>query len=366
MLVAMNSIHGDKWCTRLPTARWLGLLLAVSAGCWQSDGQGSNEAVVTPPLVPSASYTETLRRDLPGVLETVTTPWVQDVLRAAQHLPARAPRVVWRNKDKGLAYSERERSGLSAEQQRLLTREVLDDTAYYAKYSSPLAYARLLELMAQQAGVTGLNGKKIVDFGYGDIGQLQLFSRAGAQVLGVDLHPLLPVLYAEPSDRAFPPGTLSLVHGRWPVEAHIRTQVGTGVELFVSKNTLKRGYIRPQPLPHQKLNPKQLLDLGVPIPTFLERLRDALSPEGLVVIYNICPAPSPSQAMEYVAWADGHSPFTREEWESHGFELLAFDSEDTDAVRILAKALHWDEGDDKMDVETGLFAWYTMARRVLP
>jgi hypothetical protein len=309
---------------------------------------------------PPASYVMVMRRDVAAVVPAVESQWVREVLARAAELPSRAPRVVWRDASHNRAVSDAALSTLSPKDREGLAREAFDDESYYAKYSSPLAYARMLDLAAR-LGLDGLAGKKVVDFGYGDIGQLQLFAKAGAQAIGIDPSPLLEALYDSKEDTAFPPGSVVLASGRWPAEEPMRTLVGGEVDVFFSKNTLKRGYVRPAPPPGQSLDPKKVLDLGVPPEQFLPALHAATKPGALVFLYNICPAPS--RGPEFLPWSDGRSPFTREEWDAAGFDLVAFDVDDTGAARALGRALGWDRPPESMNLKDDLFAWYTAARR---
>ena len=73
----------------------------------------------------------------------------------------------------------------------------------------------------------------------------------------------------------------------------------------------------------------RLLGLGVDDRQFVKSLYDALKPGGYVVIYNICPAPSPPGA-PYKNWADGRCPFAEEVWKSVGFRVMAFDRDDSE------------------------------------
>jgi len=134
--------------------------------------------------------------------------------------------------------------------------------------------------------------------------------------------------------------------------------VGQGYDLFLSKNTLKKGYVHPD-LPVEK---RRLLNLEVDDATFVRAIRDALKPGGWVMIYNICPAPS-KPGEPYKNWADGRCPFPRPLWEAAGFEVLAFDHDDTVAIRRIAHALDWDKGDSPMDLDADLFAWYSLMRK---
>jgi SAM-dependent methyltransferase len=151
-----------------------------------------------------------------------------------------------------------------------------------------------------------------------------------------------------------PAGKLRLVHGSWPANPQTSAEVGGGYDLVLSKNTLKKGYVRPA----QEVDPRMLVDLGVTPPQFLAEVARALKPGGIFAIYNLCPAP---KADRYIPWAYGESPFTREEYEAAGFELLAFDVDDRAQIQELGWALKWDE--QGQDVENDLFAWYTVARK---
>ena len=304
-------------------------------------------------------YVETMKGDLQAILPTISSPWVKALLSRVVELPPRAARVVWLDKDHGRAVSDTEYAKLGEPERKGLVREVEDDEVYYAKYSTPLAYARLLEVAAA-AGLDGLKGKKVVDFGYGDIGQLQLFAKDGAEAIGVDPSLLDAALYDSPDDLAFPPGVVRLVSARWPAEAKAQEGVGTFVDVFISKNTLKKGYVRPEPPPGQTLDPKKLIKLGDDPKNFLPALHKATKAGALVVIYNICPGPS--KGPEYLPWADGRSPFTKEEWAAAGFAVLSFDVDDTEKVREMGRVLHWDK-EEGMDLKNDLFAWYTVARR---
>ncbi len=83
-----------------------------------------------------------------------------------------------------------------------------------------------------------------------------------------------------------------------------------------------------------------------------------LKPQGLFVISNFCPAKA-AEDKPYIPWAEGESPFTREQFAAAGFEVLEFDQVDDQVARELAKALRWDsEGGMKLDSD--LFAWYTV------
>jgi len=226
-----------------------------------------------------------------------------------------------------------------------------------------LAYARPLDLVAK-SGLDDVSGVKILDFGYGAIGHLRLLAGLGADVVGVDVDPLLRALYSEPMDQGIVKnqrakmGRVRLISGQFPADGAITTGVGTGYDLIISKNTLKRGYIHPE----RTVDARRRLELGVDDAQFVRALYDALKPGGRVMIYNICPAPSRS-GEPYKNWADGRCPFADEVWKSAGFRVIAFDLDDSLEIRKIAHALGWDKGEASIDLKSDLFAQYSLMQK---
>ena len=102
--------------------------------------------------------------------------------------------------------------------------------------------------------------------------------------------------------------------------------------------------------------------LGVDDTTFVKRLGAIVKPGGLVLVYNLSPAPSkPDQP--YRPWTDGRSPFSKETWELGGFEVLEFERDDSEAARAMAHALGWDAGPNGMDLANDLFAHSTLLKK---
>ena len=186
----------------------------------------------------------------------------------------------------------------------------MNETLYYTtKYGSPLAYSRPIDLLGQ-AGLEDVSGRKILlDFGYGTVGHLRLLAGLGADVTSMNVDPMLRPLYGAQGDRG---NRQEPARPRWPHPAHpwpvpgrrVREECGGGdYDLILSKNTLKRGYVHPE----RPVEPRRLLNLGVEDAAFVRSLHDALKPGGRVLIYNICPAPSPL-GQPYKNWADGRCP----------------------------------------------------------
>jgi SAM-dependent methyltransferase len=276
-----------------------------------------------------------IRDRAPALRPLVTTPLAQRYLDAAARLPPVPTRVV-------------HAAGAS---------KVVDEEYYYTtRYGTPLAYVRPLELLAR-AGFADVRGRRILDFGYGGIGQLLMLAALGADVVGVDVDPLLRAMYAE-RDGAFGDGRVHTVEGRWPADATVRAGVAGRYDLIVSKNVLKRGYIHPS----QPADERKLIKLGVGDEAFVRSAYDALVPGGRFLIYNLAPAPAPA-GKPYIPWADGRSPFPRELFERVGFRVVAFEVDDTAAARAMAHVLGWDRGTEAMNLTNDLFAQYTLVER---
>jgi SAM-dependent methyltransferase len=305
-----------------------------------------------------------LRREARALEPLVASPLARSLLGAAPRLPAVAPRQLFLDEANRTYLTEAEVRPIGDERRRALKPVPVDETFYYTtKYGSPMAYARPIDLLGR-SGWDDLSGRKVLDFGYGTIGHLRLLAALGADVVGVDVDPLLNALYAAPEDQGLVrnprgrSGSIRLIHGRFPADEAVRTAVGGGYDLIVSKNTLKRGYVHPE----RQVDPRRLLNLGVDDARFVRTMYDALKPGGRVLIYNISPAPSPP-GQPYKPWAEGHCAFSREIWEAAGFRILAFDRDDSEAIRRFAQALGWDRGDSPMDLKNDLFALYSMMEK---
>lgn len=295
-------------------------------------------------------------RDAAALAPLVDTPVAEGFLAAARHLPAGEARTLhrdaegrWLDPDAVAALDDEDRAALQT-----FARDA--EQFYTTRYGSPLAYVRALEVLGDH-GLESLAGKRVLDFGAGTLGHLRLMALCGADATGVDVDPYLGALYDAPDDHGpLGDGSARLTLGRWPGERPTRAAVGVGFDVFTSKNTLKRGYVHPE----REVDPRMTIDLGVDDATFLGALFDALNPGGLVVLYNLCPAMAADDE-PYIPWADGRSPWTREQWTAAGFELLAFDVVDDTAARAMGAALGWADTPEELDAD--LFAWFSVARR---
>ena len=312
------------------------------------------------PAPEDSSVIAELRRETLSLTPITHSSLAGRFLAGVEQLPHIAPRTVFHDSTRTRYWNAAEAAALpQATRDSLLTR-TLDESFYYTtRYGSPLAYVRPLELYAG-TGPGNLAGKKIVDFGYGTIGHLRLLARLGAEVVGIEVDPLLRALYSEPGDQGVVDGdprdgSLRLVHGHFPAGDGVAAAVGKGVDFFISKNTLKNGYIHPA----EKVDPRRLVHLGVSDSEFVATLYDMLAPGGWVMIYNLCPAPAPP-GKPYIPWADGRCPFPISMWKRAGFRVKEFDRDDSQAARRMGHALGWDQGPSPMNLGTDLFATYTV------
>ncbi|MGH7133312.1 MAG: hypothetical protein ACREJO_15370 [Phycisphaerales bacterium] len=313
-----------------------------------------------------AKVTDRLKEESGKLMELCRTPLAKSFLRAVGGLPEPKPRTVWRTKDKSKAYSQKEYDKLSAEEKRDLTRrDCTPEFFYYTGYGCPLIYSRPLEVLSEKMGADW-RPARVLDFGYGSIAHLRLMVSLGMDIHGIEVELVLRALYSEAGDTGQiegamqrPGGRLTLHDGHWPGDAALKKAVGGGYDLIVSKNTLKLSYIHPE----REVDEKYLVKLGVDDETFVRALHGALNPSGVVLIYNIAPAQNPP-GQPYLAHANGHCPFPRELLEKVGFQVIAFDENDSEAIHKVWLKLGLLGKDEKAeDLPKNLFAHYTLLRK---
>ncbi len=309
-----------------------------------------------------------MERESVFLQQLVSSPAAGAFLNATTALkPIVEPRRLWYRAEDRSALNTYDYEDLDSAARVGYELKELDATFYFeTRYGSPLAYVRLIDLAAI-AGFEGLEKSHVVDFGFGSIGQLKLMARCGAQVSGIEVDPLLRELYSFAEDRGSfargahvkpgERGSVELYFGSFPADQSIVDGLGKDNMLFTSKNTLKRGYLKPE----REANPAQLIDLGVTDSVFLQRVNEALADDGIFLIYNLHPAQSPPDK-PYKPWADGRSPFDREQFEHAGFRVVAFDVDDSRFARALGSVLGWDK--QGMDLRNDLFATYTLVRKM--
>ncbi len=309
---------------------------------------------------PPSSRVQQLQDEARALAPLVKTALARDFLAAVPKLPRIGPRTIYRDSARTHAWTAREAAGLPDSTRARLVPRTLDEKFYYdTRYGSPLAYVRALEILGRH-GVTSVRGRRVADFGCGMLGQLRLLAENGAATVGIDVDPLLPALYSEPGDQgAVGAGSVQLATGQWPATEGIVADVGREFDVFISKNTLKNGYLHPA----EKVDPRMLVNLGVPDSAFVAALARSIKQGGVALIYNLCPAPA-AAGKPYIPWADGRCPFPRAAWEAAGFKVVAFDTDDGPAARAMGHALGWDAGDGGMKLETELFASWSLFVRL--
>ena len=302
-----------------------------------------------------------LRAEAAALRPLAASPLGQAFLEATSLLPRVTTRVVWRDSARTGAWTDAEVRAYPDSVRARLVRRELDESYYWnTRYGSPLAYLRALEILAGH-GLGDVRGRRIADFGCGMIGQLRLLALLGADATGIDVDPVLRALYNQPGDQGEvrgakgAKGRVRLLVGQWPTEAAIRDGVGDGYDLFLSKNTLKNGYLHPA----AEVDPRQLVHLGVGDTAYVAELFRVLRPGGRVLIYNLCPAPAPP-GKPYIPWADGRCPFSEAMWVAAGFKIEAYNVDDGPAARAMGHALGWDRGEGAMDLEHDLFATWSL------
>jgi hypothetical protein len=310
---------------------------------------------------------ERLKHDAASMGGLVESPLAKAFLAGVECLPAiPTPRVVYYHKATRDALTEAAAHALTDTSQLAgyEKRDITEEFYYFTRYGSPVAFVRPLEILGR-AGIKKADGLKLADFGFGSIGQIRALASLGAEAVGIDVDALLKAVYSQegdtgtiarcPSAGKGKPGVARTVFGFFPSDAATVNEVGKGYDVFVSKNTLKRGYIHPE----QEVDPRMLVHLNVDDETYVRAVFDLLKPGGYFLIYNLSPAPSKA-GEPYKPWSDGRSPFAREVYERVGFEVLAFDQDDSEAARAMGNALGWAES---MDLENDLFGTYTLARK---
>jgi SAM-dependent methyltransferase len=312
------------------------------------------------PKIPS---TEQIMQESAQMAGLVTTPFARGLLTGFGCLQPVRPMTVYVNKETRDVISAADAAKLGEEKLKAYTKRDIDDRFYYyTRYGTPVAFVRPMEILGK-AGVKSTEGLKLADFGFGSIGQLRALAGSGADVTGIEVDPVLEKIYAAESGKVTRcvasgkgrDGSINLAFGQFPKDPAIVKQVGGGYDVFVSKNTLKRGYIHPE----KEADPRTLVHLEVDDETYVRSVYDALKPGGFFLIYNLHPAPS-KPGEEYKPWSDGRSPFTAETFAKVGFKVLAFDVDDTKEARAMGSIFGWGTPEE---LEATIFGTYTLARK---
>ncbi|GJM18423.1 MAG: hypothetical protein DHS20C14_06360 [Phycisphaeraceae bacterium] len=240
-------------------------------------------------------------------------------------------------------------------------RVVSADTYYSTFYGTAAAYLPAVEFAATTLGVgddaAGFEGTRVLDLGYGQMGQLELLAACGAEVVGVEVDPILTMLYEDsqqPRTVENPEGddgSVRVTECLWPNEEACRDDAGGGYDVIMARNLLKRGYVKP----------KELIGNYVPVAHGMsdeeacKHFYDALAPGGVVVIYSLGGAPHPDKP-----WTDIANPWPIDAWEAVGFEVVHHDLDVSADARTVFVTLGLGEAEP---LESGLFGVCSVYRR---
>ncbi|MFK7769336.1 MAG: hypothetical protein AB8B55_19090 [Mariniblastus sp.] len=280
-------------------------------------------------------------------------------------------------KEAWLLLDEKERQGFTP-------MEIDDERYYFHRYGSPLSFVRVLDLVGRASKsdskpFDSIAGKKVVDFGFGSITTSRIMASCGAKVISIDVDPFLASLYSAGMDTGVIPhylksekaensvnwhaanvdeaadGQLEMLIGKFPVEKELTAKVGEGIDLFVSKNTLKRGFIHPA----QTVDAARMIELGVGDQAFVKTVYDRLNNGGYFMIFNLHPKRT-APGKGYQTWSDGRCPFDRGVLEKVGFTVIEYDKDDTAMAHSMGKAMGFDR---LIDLDKQFRATYTLLRK---
>jgi SAM-dependent methyltransferase len=319
---------------------------------------------------PSA-YVASLAQDAQKLQPQFKQALALSFLDQARSLPRPLPRALYAHQQTRQLITPEAWAMLSASEQAVYAlREHSDELYYSTFYGNPLAYARAFEVLGAN-GFRTLTDKRVLDLGYGAIAAPRMMAAAGAHVHAVDVDPSLAALYRDENDQGVVAnigssvrGTLTLHDGVYASNAHLmkaltidggkgitRAELATrGFDLIVSKNTLKRGFMKPAP------GRQAFVSFGVSDEALLQSIHDSLAPGGYLLIYNI------SGRLDVARPAtDGRSPFTAAQFAQAKLTVVALDQSDDDGLRAMARALGWEA--QMGHLSTNLFGLYTLVKR---
>lgn len=349
-----------------------GNLLAALLAAALCSSVASAQPAASQPSQPAAAPTllESLQDEARALEPHVESQAVLQWLRATDRLTPITPRSIYFRPEPRAVLSQAEFAALPEADRATFTPRPIADESYYAtNFGTPLCYARALDLAAAVGGWQTFADRRILDYGYGQIGQIRLLAACGADVVGVDPAAGLRARYSLPEDQgpyppapagsdaalAGPQGSVKLVSGFWPGHADTAAAVGTGFDLIIARNVLKHGYVHPI----AEVPATTQIDLSCSDEQFLKATLDSLNPGGLLIIYNLG-GPRLREGA-YDASSDINCPWTRAALESAGFEVVAFDMDDSEPTRQHALIFGWAQPTDPIAAQW--FSLYTIVRK---
>ena len=304
---------------------------------------------------------EVVRANTAALRDLAETDLARAFYDASADLPEiHEERVAYFDRATRRALNETDALALSDDEREPFVRHELGEQFYYNTfYGTPAAYGRAIDL-AGRHGVASAEGLRVFDFGFGGIGHLRMLASDGAHCVGVEVLELLDVFYTDADTGSIanddgPDGSVELLYGFYPGDEQLAARAGDGFDVFISKNTLKKGYIHPE----READPRFLVHLGVSDEAYMQAVHDALKPGGLMIVYNLYGTQNP-EGERYLPWATGGFPFDRALCERLGFEALEWDVIDDEYAREMGARLGWGE---QMDLANDLHAMYTVLRK---
>lgn len=185
-----------------------------------------------------------------------------------------------------------------------------------AKAGGRAAWYCDLAVVLQACGLTTWQDLRVFDLGCGDAEFLSVVGDQGADCVGIE-KATAPITDFE-QDLTIHRGTL----------ANLDTD--TPADVFVSRNTLKRGFVRPIDGTAARFT------LGSTVHAALAAIAEKTRVGGLFCIYNVSPT---DPALAHEAHTDGHCPFSRQELEAAGFEVMLHDADATALTAAVAQQL---------------------------
>jgi hypothetical protein len=316
----------------------------------------SGIAIISGPREVEVDPLETMKTNSKNLNEVYQSDLAAEMLSEVERLPIVDGRTVYIATRPNRGFTKAQYDALDDEQREGLREVEIEPVDYYSTfYGTPLVYARVLDLGSQYVPGFTIAGSKIMDLGYGQLGQLRLWAQMGADTVGVEVDPILTAIYdgcgavGDVDDDPASSGSVTLVEGAWPNDKSCREEVGGGYDLLVSRNLLKRGYVKPA-----TRNPAFPVPVGWEMSDveMLDHVFNLLHPGGLVIIESLGPKPDPTKP-----WSDVSNPWSKQAWIDAGFEVLAHDEDESQYAREMGEALGWDQ---KMNLETDLFGVYSV------
>lgn len=223
---------------------------------------------------------------------------------------------------------------------------------YYTRYGTPLAFVSALEALGRR--LKSPKRLNILDYGFGTIGHLKLLSLNGHKVTGIEANTFLEALYEDEYSKN---DNMELFFGIFPKDDHFKEKLTPeSYDVFISKNTLKKGYVNPE----FEFDKKYLINIGRSEEEYLNAVFNLLKDDGYFLIYNLH-GKLVLEKDAYKPMLDGRSPFTKEQFKNAGFSVIEYNQDDTEFIRKMGKALGWEAS---MNFDKDLFATYTLVKKM--